>query len=147
MKNDSQQRGCIAPIITIFFMAWICYGLFFMVALWLTRGFVWQHVLIFAGTMALITTIAAKLSSREISPTNGMLVHLVKIEEIEQQYGADNLAWNKLKQKLQKGDQIWLWAAFGYSWMALGGRYGYVIVRDGQATEHFIFIEERTPSL
>lgn len=145
MGNNKQNRGCIAPVVYVFFVAWICYGLFFAVGLWLTRSFYWQHVLAFAGTMAVVTTIAVHFNEKTASPTAAMLVQRVSKEDIERKY-AEYPAWQELKQELQKGDQIWLWAAFGYTWMALGDRYGYVIVREGKPTEHFMFIEETEAS-
>jgi hypothetical protein len=143
MQNDTQTRGCIPVVVYIFLVSWLCYGIFFAMGLWLTRALVWQHVLFFAGTLALITSITVRASLRQATPTSGMLVHRVKEADIERLF-PDNPAWESLKLQLQTGDELWQWAAFGYTWMALGGRYGYIIVRDGKPTEHFMFVETGT---
>jgi hypothetical protein len=46
--------------------------------------------------------------------------------------------WNKLKAKLQPGDEIWFWRTHPWTWRMLAGRCGYMIVRRGRTTRHWI---------
>lgn len=40
--------------------------------------------------------------------------------------------WPDLKKEMITGDELWLYSSSDESWMALGGRCGVCIVRDGE---------------
>ncbi|HYF66409.1 MAG TPA: hypothetical protein VD886_26510 [Herpetosiphonaceae bacterium] len=46
----------------------------------------------------------------------------------------------ELKPHLRPGDEIWCWETPKWTWDALMGRGGYVIVRDGKPTKHSVMV-------
>jgi hypothetical protein len=72
-----------------------------------------------------------------------LLKHKVEREEIEKILAAavsDNfkIELRTFRDKILLDDEIWYWESPEESWHSMRGRAGYVIVRHGKATKHYI---------
>jgi MFS family permease len=81
-----------------------------------------------------IVTVLAFLSQRP-KISKDLLVKQLDIEELKASQRTDV---QEFLAKLKPGDEIWLWCTPKWTWDALVGREGYVIVHNGKPTRNIV---------
>lgn len=98
--------------------------------------------LLFCGFLLIGGLFQFVLSSYQAIPQE-LLKHRVELELIEKMNAAANTEFfkeqvSKFRVKILPSDEIWYWESPEESWRSKRGRAGYVIVRQGKATRHYI---------
>jgi hypothetical protein len=90
----------------------------------------------------LLVSLITVSALRGLPVSKSWLAEPITFREIEAQLPDDHPAfapeWEAFKAEMVEGDELWMWGTPPESWEHLCGRGGYVIVRDGEPTEHFI---------